>query len=329
MPLSPSTLPQWRRDLEDYSATNNLTLLRALLIGDKVMPEYPTSIAKADFFVVNRDQARRKHEIRHTPGAGFERIVTTAAQGFYDTVDYGLEIPCDKKRRSAYGAPIDWETEDSITLDYNLMLAHEARVAATVMDTKIFTPRPVNVLWSNIDTANPKQDVDEAYTNMRKRSAVPRDQLTLTISYATWQNLQNNAKLLASLNLTTSEMIIGTDEAKRRIVAHWLGIKDVLVGQASFISTPDGATNEYVDVWSDDYASLAHLAPGVNTPRNYTCLGRTIRWNEDMPSFITMETYHEATTDTDVTRARQFTDEFLQAADGEYACLLHVTQAKS
>ena len=58
---------------------------------------------------------------------------------------------------------------------------------------------------------------------------------------------------------------------------------------------------------------LALLAPGPQTPRKTLSLGRQVRWTDGMPDYVTIETYDDPAIDGRVVRARQFTDEMIQA----------------
>jgi hypothetical protein len=325
---SPVAVPTLRPDLAEFSRDHNLQYGLGTLIGQLVMPEATVDKATAEFWTLNNSNARRRHILKHQSGAGFTRTTIDASSGLYDCEDYGLEIPADMKRRSKLSSPIDWESEDAAVIDYIVRLDHEVRVASSVMDPVTFTAHNVAVSWASRTTMTPKADIDASYNRMRQKAGVPKSQMTLIIDYTNWENLKGCSEIADLLKYTTPAIALGGDDAKRALIAQYLEIKQILVGQASYISSPSGAAaTAYADVWSTRYGMLTHVAPGSGASKLYPCFGRTIRWTERMPSFVTFDTYYESNIDINVTRGRQFTDEFVLASDGIMADLLDLTAA--
>jgi len=315
----------WRPELAGaVREYNTAYAIDQQFIGLRVLPEALRVVAEGTYPVVKKENFRKLVATARAPGAAFGRGDWQWDKQAYECLENAHEIPLDNKEAEKYASVIDYEEESAIGADFTVRLAHEARVAAAVLNTTTFTAHNVAVNWATLATATPLADIDAAANALEDQLGVGRTQLSLIIPRTNWQYLRNGTSVLDALKNWNSG-ITGREQIKARVLADYLDIKEILIGSSAYDSTNEGITPSYSQVWGIRYGMLALLAPGPEAPPKTLCLGRTVRWTSGMPDFVTIETYVSDPVDSEIVRARQFTDELIVADHAGY--LLDLTAA--
>jgi hypothetical protein len=281
-------------------------------IGLRVLPEAALPVAEGSYPVMLGENFRKAVETSRAPGAAFNRGDWAWDKQNYACLENAHEIPLDVKEAEKYADVIDYEEESAIGADFVVRMAHERRVAAAVMNTTTWTPTNAAVNWATVASSTPLADIDVAADKLEDKLGVPRSQLSLIVGRANWKYLRNATSVLNALKEWNSGITnrMGVQQA---VLAQYLDVKEILVGGGSYDSANEGIAQSLSQIWSARYGMLALLAPGPQAPRQTLCLGRTIRWTSGMPDFVTIETYESRDTDSEIVRARQYTDEIIVA----------------
>jgi hypothetical protein len=293
-------------------------------IGPRVLPEARREVAEGSYPVLKKENFRKSTDTARAPGSGFSRGDWQWDKQNFNCVENAHEIPMDVKEAEKYAAVIDYEEESAIGADFVVRLAHERRVAAAVMDSGVFTPHNVGTAWITIATSNPLADLDAAANAMENQLGIGRSLLSLILPRAGWQYLRNSTAVLDKLKAWNSG-ITGRESIKQSVVAQYLDVKEIIVGSSSYDAANEGLAQSLTQIWPARWGMLSLLAPGPDAPPQTLCLGRTVRWTSGMPDFVTIETYESKDTDSQIVRARQFTDELIVATFAGY--LLDLTAA--
>lgn len=281
-------------------------------IGHIVLPEAPVEVAEGSFPIVKKENFRKTAETARAPGASFPRGDWSWDKTNFACLENAYEIPMDNKEMAKYAAVIDYEEESAIGAEAVVRLAYEKRVADAVMNTTTWTATNVAVAWSTVATATPLLDIDTAANKLEDQLGVNRNQLTLILPRAGWQYLRSATEVLDRMK-TWNSGITGRENIRQDVLAQYLDIKGVLVGSGAYDAANEGIAQSFSPIWPVRYGMLALLAP-EGAPRQTLGLGRTLRWTDGMPDFITIETYIDDARDSEIVRARQFTDEVIVAS---------------
>jgi hypothetical protein len=301
--------PELAGAVREYQTQNAIDLQ---FIGLRVLPEAPLPLAEGSYPILKKENFRKVVETNRSPGAAFNRGDWTWDKQNYVCLENAHEIPLDIKEAEKYADVIDYEEESAIGADFVVRLAHERRVAAAVMNATTWTATNVAVDWDTIATSTPLVDLDVAANKLEDKLGVPRNQLSLILPRSKWQALRNATSVLNALKEWNSG-ITNRMGIQQQVLAQYLDVKEILVGASSYDSANEGIAQSLSQIWPAQYGMLALLAPGPQAPRQTLCLGRTIRWTSGMPDFVTIETYDSKDTDSEIVRARHFTDELIIA----------------
>lgn len=293
-------------------------------IGQRVLPEAQRLVAEGSYPVMKKENFRKAVTTSRAAGAAFPRGDWSWDKQNFACVENAHEIPLDIKESEKYADVIDYEEESAIGANGVVMLAYERRVADAVMNATTFTAHNVGTAWSTIASSNPLSDLDTAANTLEDQLGVGRSQLSLVLPRAGWQYLRNSSAVLDKMK-SWSSGITGRESIKQSVVAQYLDVKEILVGSGAYDSADEGIAQSFSQIWPARYGMLALLAPGPQAPPQTLCLGRTVRWTSGMPDFVTIETYQSPDTDSEIVRARQFTDELIVASFAGY--LMDLTAA--
>jgi hypothetical protein len=286
-------------------------------IGDLVLPYWDSPLQRAAFPIISKENWRKPVKTGRAPGSAFSRSTWAWDQGNFVCSENAHEVPIDRKEASSYAAVVNYEEEAAIGADYIVRLGREMRASAALMDPNVFTPHNVGTAWSDLDNAKALADLDAACNALEDQLGVARTQLSLILPRAGWQWLRQQGNVLNVLK-NWSSGIQGPESVKAETLRSYLDVKQIIVAAGSYDSADEGQAQNLAQIWPERYGMLALLAPGQQAPRQTLCVGRTIRWTDMMPDDVTIETYTEDGIDSQVIRARQFTDEMVQASFAGY-----------
>ena len=311
--ISPASGATYRPELAGaVREYNTQYAILSQFIGQLVLPEFKTPIAEAGFPLLAKENFRKLVDTGRAPGGGFSRSTWSWDKGTFDCLENAHEIPLDNKEAAKYVDVIDYEEESSIGADFIVRLASEKRVADAVMNATTFTATNVAVDWDTVATSTPLADLDVEANKLEDQLGIGREQFSLILPRTKWQALRNSVAVLAALKEWDSG-ISRREQIKLGVVKEYLDLKQILIGRAAYDSADEGQSQVFSQIWPSRYGMLALLAPGAQAPRKTLSLGRQVRWTDGMPDYVTIETYDDPSIDGRVVRARQFTDEMIQA----------------
>jgi hypothetical protein len=270
-------------------------------IGMRVMPIFPVPEKTADYAIIPIESLIKLPNTKRAPRAVYSRGDWEFETGTYNTVEYGWEEPVDDVEANLYRRFFDAEeVATDIAMDH-ILRGHEARVAAVVQNTSnAIGSANVTTEWSNAASATPKADAKAAIASMRGLSGIKPN--AIIMSEKVFENVMVTAEIKNYLQYT-SPHLVQTEEAQRRMLALYLGVDQVLVGNAIKDNAKKGQSASLVDLWDDEYVSFARVSSGGNRLKE-PVIGRTFLWEADSPQPVVVESYREEQTRADIIRAR-------------------------
>jgi hypothetical protein len=281
-------------------------------VGARLFPAFSSGVQSADYYVFDAENALGvPQNIRHAAGAAFKRIVSKLSDDHFACKDYGLEHPVADTERRKYASALDADLSAIRRLTDIIKINHEIRVKDLATNTALIQNAAVAAKW-DIAGSNPKDDVDAAKEAIRLSIGVRPN--TMVISRPIMNALELHPKLQEVFKYTSAGLV---NEQK---LAQFLNIGQVLVAEQVIASNQEGQAVTAADIWGDSVV-LAHVNPGQDL--KLLNLGRTFFWNEfggigedGVP--IQVMDYRDETVESDIHRARHFTDEKLVGAGAGY-----------
>lgn len=274
-------------------------------IGLNAMPIFEVPLQSAVYPIIPAEAFLKLPETARSARSAYGRGDYEFDDGTYFCRENGWEEPIDDSERKLYQRFFDAEvvaTERAVDI---ILRKQEKRIAAKMQDATKIPTAAVGVKWSTLATASPRSDVKAKIKAMRDSVGLEPD--CLCISWQTFQNVLMCAELKDYLKYTTP-YLIDTFEGQRKVVAQYLGLKDVQVGNAIYDSAKKGQKLTPANIWDDTKGTLCVLPTNGNDLRQPS-LGRTFLWTDDTPENLTTESYREEQIRSDVIRVRQYTDE--------------------
>jgi len=304
-PTSGTTIQ--RPDLGVLAYEYNLAASQRGFIARELFPVFMTPEKTADYPMIPIESLLKKPaDTKRAPRGAYPRNDYQFETGTYNTYDRGLEEPLDDVERKLYARFFDAEQVTTERIIDNMLREEEARVAAMVFNTaNITNTASVTTEWSTAATCTPKTDVKTAKAALRLATGVEPD--AMAISKTVFDNLLVCAELKNYLQYT-SPHLMETEEMQRQLLARYLGLQKVVVGNALYDSAKKGKSFSLTDIWDDEYALLFKLPVNAMDLKD-PVLGRTFIWDKDGAEEMIVETYREERIRSDVYRARNYLDQ--------------------
>lgn len=307
MPEPTSTTAIQRPDLGILAYEYNLAASQRGFIAGAIFPDFETPEKTADYPIITIESLLKKpKDTRRAPRSAYPRNDWQFETGTYNTKDRGLEEPLDDVERKLYARFFDAEAVTISRIVDGMLRDKEARVASMVFNTSNITHTgAVGIEWSTKATATPKSDVKDAIATLRLATGVAPD--SLAISETVFNNLLVVAEMKDYLQYTSPHLMENL-EAQKSVLARYLGLKNVVVGNALYDTALKGKSYSLADIWDDEYA-LLFKSPGNAMDLQEPVLGRTFIWNQDGGREMIIETYREEKSRSDIYRARNYFEE--------------------
>lgn len=207
--------------------------------------------------------------------------------------------------RNLYRRFFDAEMVATLRATDIVLRNYEKRVADKVFNASNLSSGGVTTEWSTAATCTPKADVKDAKETMRAATGVIGD--SLAMSHKVFQNLLVCKEIKDYLQYTNPHLM-ATQELQKQIVAQYLDVERILVGNAIYDSAARGVAKSLADIWDDEYVLLFKGA-GTLLDLREPILGRTFMWVQDAPGILVTENYREEKIRSDVYRVRHYVDE--------------------
>lgn len=251
------------------------------LVGASILPPVVVGSDEGSFLKVPAAASLTRYKTQRGADGGYQRRSWTGSTGTFQTQERGLETPISDRKRRKYRNQIDLERFEAIENTRGVLREYEADVIATVVNETNFpasgtTGASLSTAWDNA-SATPAADVDTGATAIFQKTGVMKSELTLCISYYTFNKLTFVTDVYTRLKIDSAAF--GTALTAEQL-ATYFGVKKVLVSATSYNSADAGQTAVMAAMWNEDYAFLFVGPPdeGTEAPQ----LGRTAVWIDDL-----------------------------------------------
>jgi hypothetical protein len=278
-------------------------------IGAMALPPLPVTAKAGQYPVITKATASllKDNAKRRGPGSGYSRTQRSFTSDTYTTVEYGSEaiVPDDTARDVSRF--FDLESAETRWKYREVQISHERRAAAV-----LFAPATFNLTTSATAytaalaaTFDVGLDIDEAKAQILGRGESV-DELTAIMSLAVFNRLRSSTRFQNRARGTVSsdtQLILS-----REAVAETLGLKEILIGRATYDSAGEGSAS-LSTIWSDTYIWLGQCRAAAGPEQFFSgSTGHTLFWQQDADIFQA-ESYRDESIRSTVIRCRQSTDE--------------------
>ena len=302
-----------RRDLQATAMEYAAETAQGMFIADRVCPACTVEQQAAEYPVWLRENFLDIADGSRTEDGAYNRISSRLGSLNYATEEYGFEQSLDDRKRARWASLLDWEQQATRSEVHRLLLARERRAAAVVNDSSTFTAVSADTIWSTHASAVPLTDIGTGLTALELRTGLPRSLISVIMPQGDFINCVSCTQVRDLLKYTFNS----NDGIQPHLVtpaqlATILGVKEVLVGMGGYNTANEGLTASISAIWTAGHVTLAYLAsPG--DPIDAMSAFRTMRWRDDTPEDIVVETYRDNKVRADVVRVREEADEVATA----------------
>lgn len=291
-----------------------------LYIGPKILPPLPVQAKAGQYPVIKKNGGNLlRNEVKaRGPGANYARVARSYENDNYQCVEYGIEAIVDDSQRNDVSRFFNLEESETRFAMRQTQLAHEIRVKNKVFDPAVFSLTTSGTAYTsaNLPSFNLGLDVDLVKQQIQGRGESVSD-LIAVMSRPIFNIVRASTLLQNRIRgtiSTDSQLVLD-----RQAVADALGLRDVLVGDAVYDTSKQGAAaSSMANIWPDTYIWIGTARAG-NGPDSYFngSAGFTIFWQQDADIFQA-ESYREENIRSEIIRCRQDTDEkIVLAAAGQ------------
>lgn len=281
-------------------------------IGETILPIWRSGRKNGEYGVWERENVLLTPETLRTPGTGYNRLDTRIDSRTFLCEDRGLETPVDDSQERQYGSYLSILQAAARSRFFQMQMDHERRAAALI--ASITQSGQVTISWATIATATVLDDVDAMADSITDNSGAAKEDLSLIVSRQDFRYMRDNKLILDRIKFTNPG--VSSANMTADVLAGLFGIKEIIVGSPAYNTAQKGAAISLSQVWPTGVAYLALLTT-ENAPLDTPCIGRTILWTEDSPTFPLVETYRDESVRSEIVRVRMHTDEILQQAVGD------------
>lgn len=296
-------------------------------IADQILPPLPVTIPQATVPKILRTN-RQIMDIRHAPGTAYAKVRTQIGTATYNCVEAGVEESVSPQDRVVVP---DFDVIAGQSLVRTVLRAREAAVAGAIFSSTGETTFAANLVtastgtaWAaNKTSATPLDNVQAAIGKVLKATGVRPD--TMLLNWNQYSALCLTTQLLNAYKAVTAygggpQAVAAAQVWQNpQAVAQALGLKEIIIAQATYNSANEAATESNGFVWADNYALVFKKAENA-AMLNEVAIGRMFIWDQGqqigslasgvadtLKGFI-LETYRNEAIGADVLRAREFLD---------------------
>ncbi|HUW18262.1 MAG TPA: hypothetical protein VMW16_03085 [Sedimentisphaerales bacterium] len=302
-----STSVVLRADLQALAQEFDAETAALRFIGRRTAPIFESAVAEGQYPIMNRENFKKPANTDRAEDGSYNRIVGQFGRGTYDCEEHGLEYPIDDRKRKRYARFFDAEKAATRILRYQMLLAHERRVAA-LYAAGSFTNHNVATAWTTVADAAPLDDIATGIDTICDACGCAQEQLSIIIPRVDFREMLRTAQVIDKLKYTFP----GIQPALLRPaqVASMLQIKQVLIASGAYDTTEEGIAETMAMIWTAGVMYIALLCEegeGLEEPS----AARSIMWAADAPELPVVESYREDKKRADIVRMRDDTDEVL------------------
>jgi hypothetical protein len=274
-------------------------------IGLTLMPTFETAEKSSNYPVITKESLLTLPDTKRAARSGYNRSDFEFDDGTFDCSENGFEEVVDDSEASLYRNYFDAEVVAAMRATDVILRNQEKRIADKMTATATFGTNNVSTTWSTSDSATPRADVKDAKQSLWSSTGFYGN--CFVCSKTTFDNILLTSEFMEATKYTTPALL-EVFEIQKKLVAQYLGVEQVLVGNAVYNGAKKGQDFSAANIWSDSKGFVAQIATQPNNLKE-ACIGRTFLWIEDSPENLVVEQYREEQTRGDVYRVRQHTDE--------------------
>jgi len=288
-----------RRDIEDALAEY---VMNRNYIGLKLYPVFPVT-KEAGFYPVIPAEAVLKlpADIRRAPRGAYHRMDWNYETDSYACIERGVEDPVDAVEAAQVADYFDAEKFAAQRAVDVLLRMQEQRILTHLQTFAV--NQTVGNEWNDTANATPLADTRLGIRTLYEATGLRPD--TMVIGFRAYQALPLVDEIAERLKYTIPGT--GGTEYTPAVLARLFELRQVLIADQIYDAADEGLPKEITRMWDDDLVMLLKVAEGEMLKQ--PCIGRTFLYTPDSPSNVTMDTYEEPQTRTDIVRARHYTDE--------------------
>lgn len=244
------------------------------LIADDVLPIAQVDKASNLYPIWSRADANKVVDARIGPRDMPAEVYQTLSRKSYTVQPRSIWSPVPNDLLIAADAPLDLLGQASRDVREALMKSRELRVATLVTDSSQYTYTTAlsgNNRWDvgpATSTADPLNDI---LTYMDKAAVRPN---IIGMSRPVWTSLRKHPRVVASVKGVALSGAVTGRVANEAEIADLLGVDRVVIGDAKYRDSADGATETYAYIWGKGlFGIYTQQGLGPNTK----CWGKTFR----------------------------------------------------
>lgn len=218
---------------------------------DKIMPKVPNITADiGEIFALGSNHNRSYSSQRGVWDESQHRIEFAYSRGnFYNIGYYDLEVYLADQLYKNFEAPLDLERDAGETLMHSLRIQRELAVASVLRDTTVITNNTTLVggdQWSAYSTSTPVQDLKDVLTARRTATGLQFNSIIIP------RPVIDTLKFHPDFTDQVVNLTIMDDEIIVSLLKKNFGFKNVFIGETTYLSSNEGQTEVYSDIWGDD-----------------------------------------------------------------------------
>jgi hypothetical protein len=275
-----------------------------LPIGTQVYPVYGVDLQTGTYpkFQIATGELLNDDQTIRSPGGTYGRVARKYTSDSYSCLDRGIEELVDDEQKRNMARFFATEVIAAKLCLRSVVIGHERRVAASLMNTGNFTATAALVAYTaaNLATINFVGDVLNAIDRLIAKGVIAN---TIVLSSALYTRVRQTTLLqnyLRGNRPSDSQQMI-----KKEDIAAAFGLKQVLVGRMPYNSGKKGAAATLTQIWGNTYFWVGAVESGDPYAGG---AGRTFVWNAEGGIWVT-EGYRDEQRRSDVIRVRQNTTE--------------------
>jgi len=272
-------------------------------IGLKVFPVYNSPKKTGNYMRITSaaSESMKKNITDRAQKGAYGEVDRTYEKDTFSCSDRGLEEKLDDSVTAELSDFFSTEAVTSKLLLRSIMMDHEVRVAAKVMNTSNFDATNSTVAYTVAQLANFDfaLDIQNAIKKVKKRGEMPN---TVVMNRDVYDRIRLSDKFAKFL----FGPLGGGQQITESMLGEAFGIPNILVADATIDSSKKGQTAAPDYIWPNTYIWVGNVQGGDFSAGG---AGRSILWTGDASSIFVTETYRDEKHRSDVIRVRTHTDE--------------------
>jgi hypothetical protein len=275
-----------------------------MLIGLRVMPAFlqPNRTGQYPKFTIAASKLLDAVATERGPTGEYGEITRRFDLDTFTCVDRGLEERVDDAYKADFARYFDAEVVAAEQTLYNVLAAHEARVAGQIMSAANFaaTNSIVAYTQATLATIDFAGDVQAACERVNTNGVEPN---ALVISDQVFHRVARSTLFQNFVKPYNGGVSVVSKGVAANAIREAFGL-ELMIGRIAR-NTGKGAAASLSKVWGTTYVWVGSVKAG--DPQTGGA-GRTFVWNEEGGIYVT-ESYRDEKRRSDMVRVRQHTDE--------------------